>query len=211
MIDNLLLEARFRAPVPVKVRQRGQYGRVHRRLVPDRRLQRTLEWQRVAGSGFWVGWCEETRAVQLLLSIPRIHNWDRGGNTSNFPLHDFNGIEEMGLTDTAREVLRLLGVLGVARGKDPVKAVLLGDWIVRRIAYAVDVRMEDPGTFLGEVAALPRKRQTQVKVWGRPGRSAHAVQWEAGGVDALKNAQSSCPTCTELLPRDVALIGAYTG
>lgn len=32
-------------------------------------------------------------------------------------------------------------------------------WIVRRIAYAVDVPMAEASSLIGELAALPRKRQ----------------------------------------------------
>ncbi len=88
----------------------------------------------------------------------------------------------MHLADTSVAVLAHMGLTDLKDAADAVRVLHLPTWIVRRVAYAADVQIEEAGAFVGEVAALPRKRRTQVHVWGRPGRSAHAAQWDASGV-----------------------------
>jgi hypothetical protein len=179
-MDNLLLEHWVPSETRISLRSLCSNGRVRRKLVHDPRLGRSLQWERVTGPGFWLGWCEEIRACQLLLSITRIHNFNAAGYTSNFPLHDFATIDDMNLADTSVAVLGLLGV--PCGGLDPVRRLGLPSWIVRRVAYTADVHMEEAEAFIGEVAAVPRKRHTEVHTWGRAGHSAHAAQWEASGV-----------------------------
>jgi len=192
MIDNLLLETTLPTELKVKMTRPNGKGRLRQVVQFDRVLGRNLMWTRAVGPGFWVGYQPDTHRCQVYLSVSRIHNAGqrRDARSSarhlvNFPLHDFGGIDGMDLQETSKEILWALGVRVSAIGTDYVRALNLAGWIVRRIAYAVDVEVPEVLPTIGALACAKRKRSSEVEVRGRPGALAHSATWTAGGVRVM--------------------------
>ena len=192
MIDNLLLETTLPIDLKVKMSRPNGKGRLRQVVQFDRVLGRNLTWTRAVGPGFWVGYQPDTHRCQVYLSVARVHNMGQGRNVRsaarhlvNFPLHDFGDINDMDLQDTSKQILWALGIRVSAIGTDYVRALNLAGWIVRRIAYAVDVEVPEALPTIGALACAKRKRSSEVEVRGRPGGLAHSATWTAGGVRVM--------------------------
>lgn len=179
MIDDITLVQRIDDKLQPRLWAVVQGEQILRRSRFDRRLRKEVEIAVVRMRGCILTLCDETRLVELRISIPRAFGqWT--GPSYNFPLVRADEIRFLNLRSISTFIAHSLGFR--QEKLDPVRFVGLAKWPVKKIAYAVDARLGDPDDVYPTILALTRihrAHQGEHQVWGPPGKR-NAVQFAGG-------------------------------